>query len=146
MVAYTMARSDNMEDKKECTCGCRSGVKTCDCSIIHKEDVAHVKENMLDSGIIDLIAGFYKALADNTRLRIVHALDTKELCVCDLSSLLNMTKSAISHQLAYLKKEGLVEARKQGKEVFYTLKDRHVQDVFEISLAHIKEQLDETNN
>ena len=111
----------------------------CDCDVLHHETVNEVKRKMEDDEVLFEIADFYKALSDSTRIKIVHALDLSELCVCDISHLLNMTKSAISHQLKYLKDVNIVKARKQGKEVFYSLKDNHVKTVIEISLNHIKE-------
>ena len=75
----------------------------CDCDILHHDAVQKVKAKMEEDEVLFDIADFYKALSDSTRIKIVHALDIHELCVCDISSILNMTKSAISHQLKYLK-------------------------------------------
>ena len=111
----------------------------CDCDILHHDAVQKVKAKMEEDEVLFDIADFYKALSDSTRIKIVHALDIHELCVCDISSILNMTKSAISHQLKYLKIMNIVKARKQGKEVFYSLKDEHVKEVIEVSLKHVKE-------
>ncbi len=115
----------------------------CDCNIIHKKDVESVKQKMLDDEILLLTADFYKALSDSTRIKIINALDEAELCVCDISALLNMTKSAVSHQLQNLKEMDLIKSRRQGKEVFYSLADEHVRQVFEISLEHVLEELNE---
>ncbi len=111
----------------------------CDCNTIHDEQVKLVKKKMLDDESLICIADFYKALADSTRIKIINALDKSELCVCDISALLNMTKSAISHQLQNLKEMRLIKGRKSGKEVIYSLADDHVRQVFEISMQHIKE-------
>ena len=67
------------------------------------------------------------------------------MCVCDIAVLLNMTKSAISHQLRSLRNANIVKFRKEGKEVYYSLKDKHVRDIYEISMEHIKEKYNETN-
>ena len=77
---------------------------------------------------------------DTTRIRILWALDHAELCVCDIAALLNMTKSAISHQLRQLKQANLVKYRREGKNVFYALSDEHVHIIFEKGLEHIREE------
>ncbi len=115
----------------------------CDCDVIHKEKVAKAKKNMLDDDKLLLISDFYKALSDSTRIKIINLLEKNELCVCDISSILNMTKSAVSHQLRNLRELNLVKAKRVGKEVWYTLSDSHVSEVFEISLEHILENEDE---
>ena len=112
----------------------------CDCEILHKEIVDKVKEKIIQDRIIHDILIFYKAMSDETRLKIICALKVSEMCVCDISSLLNMTKSAISHQLNYLKRVGLVKYRKEGKEVFYALKDEHVETILKISIDHVSEE------
>ncbi len=113
---------------------------SCDCNIIHGENVNNVREVMLNDEILLDIADFYKALSDSTRIKIINALDNAELCVCDISALLNMTKSAVSHQLQNLKEMALVKSRRQGKEVYYSLADNHVREVFEISIEHVMEK------
>lgn len=115
----------------------------CDCNIIHGGIVDKCKCGMLDEDVLLSMADFYKALSDSTRIKIVNALVVSELCVCDLSALLNMTKSAVSHQLGNLKDMNLIKARKVGKEVWYSLADEHVLDMFEISKEHILEALNE---
>jgi len=112
----------------------------CDCDIVHKEIVEKVKREILDEVTLVNIANFYKALSDSTRIRIINALDCSEMCVCDIAVLLNMTKSAVSHQLKYLKDMDIIKSRKEGKIVFYSLVDDHVKQVFEISLDHIMEK------
>ena len=109
----------------------------CDCNIIHQNIVNSVKNKMWQENRFIKVSDFFKVLGDLTRLKIVYALDNNEMCVCDIANLLNMTKSSISHQLALLKSNGLVKARKIGKEVMYTLDDSHVKDVFEIARDHI---------
>lgn len=115
----------------------------CDCNLIHNESVARAKANMLDEDIIIMISDFYKALCDSTRAKIINALEIGELCVCDISVLLNMTKSAVSHQLKNLKQLNLIKSRKVGKEVLYSLSDKHVQMVFDISKEHVLESYNE---
>lgn len=111
----------------------------CDCNIIHADHVDIVKNKMLDDDVLLSMADFYKALSDSTRIKIINALSINELCVCDISSLLNITKSAVSHQLANLKEMNLIKGRKIGKEVLYSLADNHVVEMFKISLEHVLE-------
>lgn len=115
----------------------------CDCEIIHKEKVEAAKKSILDEEKLLLISDFYKALSDSTRIKIINLLEKNELCVCDISNILNMTKSAVSHQLKNLKELNLIKSKKVGKEVWYTLSDDHVKQVFDISLDHILEQVDD---
>lgn len=111
----------------------------CDCEVIHKEKVIKAKASMIDDEVLLNIADFYKAMSDSTRIKIINILEKNELCVCDISSILNMTKSAVSHQLKNLREMNLITSRKVGKEVWYTLADDHVKQVFDISLAHVME-------
>ena len=127
---------------KQCGSGCSSNSSkkmVCDCDVIHEDKVHEAKKTMLDEDKLLMISDFYKALSDSTRLKIVNLLEKNELCVCDISVLLNMTKSAVSHQLKNLKDMNLVKSRKSGKEVMYTLADEHVKEVFDISYEHIME-------
>lgn len=111
----------------------------CDCNIIHENEVVKAKSSLLSEKHLALISNFYKALSDSTRIKIVNLLEKNELCVCDISVILNMTKSAVSHQLKYLREMNLIKSKKQGKEVFYTLADEHVKQVFDVSLEHVLE-------
>lgn len=110
----------------------------CDCNVIHENVVEDVKSKMLDNEFITEISTFFKILGDNTRVKILFALDHNEMCVCDIANVLNMTKSSISHQLSYLKDLNIVKSRKSGKEVYYSLDDEHVKEVFEVSISHIE--------
>jgi len=111
----------------------------CDCDVIHASVVEKVKKKMPDEGELYDLSDFFKVLGDSTRVKIMWALDESEMCVCDIAVLLNMTKSAISHQLRSLKQANLVKYRKEGKIVFYSLSDDHVKDIFEKGLEHIRE-------
>ena len=111
----------------------------CDCNIIHEEIVSMVKSKMpLEESLYDL-AEFFKVFGDTTRIKILWALAEAEMCVCDIAALLNMTQSAISHQLRVLKQARLVKNRKSGKSVYYSLDDVHVKQIFEQGLIHINE-------
>lgn len=113
----------------------------CDCDMIHEDKVGEVKKKLLHEDILLEMADFYKALSDSTRIKILDVLYEGEFCVCDISVLINMTKSATSHQLKYLREMNLIKSRRQGKEVYYSLADRHVKEVFEISREHIMERV-----
>lgn len=133
--------------KTGCSCGCDTTKrKECDCNIIHADMLEKAKQNMLNDETLMNMADFYKALSDSTRIKIINALDESELCVCDISALLNMTKSAVSHQLQNLKEMNLIKSRREGKEVLYSLADRHVREVFEISKEHVMEAESEQNS
>jgi len=111
----------------------------CDCTVIHQDILDKVQQQMPDASTFTRLTGFFKVFGDNTRLRIMLALDVNEMCVCDLAVLLNMTKSAVSHQLRTLKEANLVKFRKDGKNVFYSLADDHVKSVLGQGLSHINE-------
>lgn len=111
--------------------------EVCDCNIIHKDKVDSTKRKMLNDNMFNKVGTFFKVVGDDTRLRILYALDNNEMCVCDIANLLNMTKSSISHQLKILKDHGLVKSRKSGKEVFYMLDDDHVASVIEVATKHV---------
>ena len=87
--------------------------------------------------LIPRAASFFKVIGDETRMKILCRLSEKELCVNDIAQSVEMTKSAVSHQLRLLKEEGLVKARRDGKNVFYSLDDQHVVDILNIAFTHI---------
>ena len=112
----------------------------CDCTVIHQDIVDKVKEDMpIEENLYDL-AELFKVFGDTTRIKILYALSSSEMCVCDIAFLLNMTQSAISHQLRVLKQAKLVKYRKDGKIVFYSLDDEHVKTVFDQGLLHVTEK------
>ena len=112
----------------------------CDCECIHKEQTVKAKKFLNKFKESKSLSEFYKTLADVTRLKILCVLDGVEsMCVCDIAVVLNMTKSAISHQLKYLRDSKLIKSLKVGKEVFYSLADDHIKGVFELGLEHIQE-------
>lgn len=116
---------------------------TCDCDVIHADIVDAARVALPAEDNRALVVALFKTLGDKTRIHILMALDIHEMCVCDLSVLLNMTKSSVSHQLKTLKDAGLVKARREGKIVFYSLDDFHVQDIIEEAFAHISHKCDE---
>lgn len=110
----------------------------CKCSL-HKDIAVKVKKKMLNDDILFDIAEVFKIFGDSTRMKIIYALKLSELCVCDLAYITNSTQSAISHQLRILKQAKLVSSRKDGKVVYYRLKDEHVTKLFEIGREHVEE-------
>ena len=117
-------------------------VEICDCNVIHEAIVNQTKKKMLDNDFINEISLFFKILGDNTRVKILFSLDNNEMCVCDIANVLNMTKSSISHQLSFLKQNNIVKCNRIGKEVYYSLDDEHVKEVFEVAISHIKHRKD----
>ena len=97
------------------------------------------KIEMIDEDTTNLLALLYKMFADATRLKILQVLLNNELNVCEIAYLLNMTHSAISHQLATLKMSHLVKSRKDGKEVYYSLDDEHIATILSIGKEHVLE-------
>lgn len=116
------------------------GMFECDCEVIHADKLEEVKKQMPEENDIYDLSDFFKVLGDSTRAKIMWALDLSEMCVCDLAILLNMTKSAISHQLSTLRENNLVKYRREGKMVYYSLSDNHVKEIFEKGMEHIKEE------
>ena len=110
----------------------------CDCNIIHEDVVKDTIKKMPDMDLFNKLAEFFKILGDTTRAKILYALDQNEMCVCDIANVLGMSKSSISHQLKTLKLSGIVKFRKEGKEVYYTLDDEHIKELFEVGIEHIE--------
>ncbi|WP_027340569.1 ArsR/SmtB family transcription factor [Halonatronum saccharophilum] len=107
---------------------------------IHKDNINEVKRKELEDNTIKRLAATFKVLGDPTRIRIINALANRELCVCDISELLDMSQSAISHQLRRLRDLNLVKYRKEGRIVYYSLDDDHIVGLFNQGLAHVMEE------
>ena len=110
----------------------------CETKIIHEEEVLKSEKSLIDGLTSTRLADTFKALADPTRVRIISALRDNELCVCDISALLGISQSAISHQLRMMRDQRLVKSRKEGRIVYYELDDAHINDLFERGLEHLK--------
>jgi ArsR family transcriptional regulator len=104
---------------------------------IHGERVQAVLAHLVDDTTASQLAMTFKALSDPTRVRIVSLLRGDELCVCDLAAALGMSQSAVSHQLRSLRDLRLVRWRREGRQIFYTLDDDHVADLFQRGLEHV---------
>jgi DNA-binding transcriptional ArsR family regulator len=111
----------------------------CQVTVINQQRIAQARQQMPDELVLAEMAEIFKLLGDLTRVRILRALAVTELCVCDLAALLEMTSSAISHQLRLLRARGIVRFRKEGKVVYYRLDDEHVQTLVDVSLRHAAE-------
>ena len=114
-------------------------IKQCDYIHIHQEIVDKVNAALPDENLTNDLAELFKVFADNTRIRILYVLFESEMCVCDIAQILNMTQSAISHQLRILKQNRLVKFRRSGKSIMYSLADDHVRAIINQGLEHIEE-------
>ena len=121
--------SENINEQIEC----------CDCNEIHEDLLKIVNDTMPEQTELYDLAELFKVFGDSTRIRILFVLFEAEVCVCDLAKVLNMTQSAISHQLRILKANKLVNSRREGKSVFYSLADGHVRTIIAQGREHIEE-------
>jgi DNA-binding transcriptional ArsR family regulator len=110
----------------------------CEGFCVHEEAVTQARAQMLPEITVDALAELFKVLGDSTRIKILQALSIQEMCVCDLSVVLCLSQSAVSHQLKTLKQAKLVKFRKEGKNRFYALDDAHVNQIFSQGLEHVK--------
>jgi ArsR family transcriptional regulator len=113
------------------------GDENCETREVHLEPIARARRSMPDEATVEELAALFRSMADPTRVRILHALSVAELCVCDLAALLNMTPSAISHQLRLLLALRLVRRRRAGRNIIYSLDDEHVTLLFRQGLEHV---------
>ena len=111
----------------------------CDLLHVHKNIVKHVERTMPGEETLFDLSEFFKTIGDSTRIRILFCLFIGEMCVCDIATLLQMSQSAISHQLAVLKRQKLIKARRDGKAVFYSLADDHVRAIIDQGMDHVTE-------
>ena len=114
-------------------------VEQCEFFHAHEEIVKKVMRAMPGEEELYDLAELFKIFGDSTRIRILYVLFESEMCVCDIAQLLNMTQSAISHQLRALKQSKLVKYRREGKTVFYSLADGHVRTILGQGMEHVAE-------
>lgn len=114
-------------------------IESCEYMHVHEDIVEKVKGDMPEDTLLYDLAELYKVFGDTTRIKILYVLFEQEMCVCDIAQILNMTLSAISHQLRVLKQAGLVKYRRDGKTVFYSLADDHVRTIIGMGMEHIEE-------
>lgn len=119
--------------------GFEMDIKRSDCEAINVDIVNTVKPNMPEETLLYELSDFFKVMGDGTRIKLLWALEESEMCVGDLAVLLNMTKSAVSHQLKVLRTAKLVRSHKTGKNVYYALDDHHVKHILEKALEHVCE-------
>ena len=113
--------------------------ESCEYMHVHPELIDKVKEGMPEEELLYDLAELYKVFGDTTRIKILYVLFEAEVCVCDLAQCLNMSTSAISHQLRVLKQARLIKFRRDGKTVFYSLADDHVRTIIGQGMSHIEE-------
>lgn len=118
----------------------KNGIECCDAVEVHQELLKIVNEKMPREEELYDLAELFKIFGDSTRIRILFVLFEAEVCVCDLAAALNMTQSAVSHQLKILKQNKLVKSRREGKSVFYSLADGHVREIIDQGREHIEEE------
>lgn len=111
----------------------------CEVVFVNEEAVKAVKSSLPENDVISKTTNYFKVLGDPTRVKILCALSKKELCVCDLAALFEMTHSAISHQLRVLRDINFVKFRKEGKIVYYSLADEHVVKLIDMGIEHARE-------
>ena len=112
-------------------------LEQCDYMHLHEKVIEQVQEEMPEEEILYDLAELFKVFGDSTRIKILYVLFQSEMCVCDIAQLLNMSQSAISHQLRVLKQAQLVKYRREGKTVFYSLADAHVNTILNQGLEHM---------
>ncbi|MCD1655198.1 metalloregulator ArsR/SmtB family transcription factor [Treponema zuelzerae] len=109
----------------------------CKILIIHEDRVIKARRDMPDEKLLQKAGDFFKALSDPARIKIVNALSSTEMCVCDLTAVLNMNQPAVSQHLRTLKQAGIVTFRKDGKVVYYSLHDEETKSIHEKVMRHI---------
>jgi ArsR family transcriptional regulator len=142
MNRYSYERGEIVTSQNEverCNCKDTQGSEQCECIIEHEDVIDKVKENLPPEASLMDLAEFFKIFGDTTRIRILYVLFQSEMCVCDIANILNMTQSAISHQLRTLKQMQLVKFRRQGKTVYYSLSDGHIKTIINQGMEHICE-------
>ena len=105
----------------------------------HEAAVHNVRTAMPDDDTLFDTSEFFKALSDSSRLKIIAALLTGELCVCDICDVVGLTQSAVSHQLRVLRAGRIVKFRKDGKQVYYSIDDHHIAEIIQTTISHLRE-------
>ncbi len=111
----------------------------CEVTLIHEDNVKKAINELPDDKLIADLSDMFKIFGDQTRVKILMALESGELCVCDIAAVMDMSQSAISHQLRVLKQSNIVKTRRQGKVVYYSISDDHVKEIFDIAIVHVQE-------
>ena len=111
----------------------------CEINCIHEEAVKAARQALFGEDVAASLAELFKALGDPTRVKILFSLMTRELCVCDLTAVIGVSESAVSHQLKILRTLRLVKFRREGKILYYSLADDHIEKLFAQGLEHVTE-------
>jgi len=111
----------------------------CEINVIHEEAAKRAKSQLLDDNTYMDLSETFKIFGNPTRLKILSLLTVEDLCVCDISEVLNMSQSAVSHQLSTLRSKNLVKYTKEGKQARYSLADKHVIEILNIGIEHVLE-------
>ncbi len=111
----------------------------CLSGVIHEDVVKYVRSKLPPEKPILALSGLFRVLGEETRSRIICALGFSEMCVCDIAALLKMSSSAISHQLRILRESKIIKSRREGKVVYYSLADEHIEMLFKIAFEHVTE-------
>lgn len=111
----------------------------CEVTLIHEDNVKKAINTLPDDELIADLSDMFKIFGDQTRVKILMALESGELCVCDIAAVMDMSQSAISHQLRVLKQSNIVKTRREGKVVYYSISDDHVKEIFDIAMVHVQE-------
>ena len=111
----------------------------CEVTLIHEDNVKKAINELPDDELIADLSDMFKIFGDQTRMKILMALESGELCVCDIAAVMNMSQSAISHRLRLLKQSNIVKTIRQGKVVYYSISDDHVKEIFDIAIVHVQE-------
>ncbi len=112
----------------------------CDVDKVHQKRVEKALRNLPVEAEITDLSVLFSALSDQTRLKILCALLSEQLCGCDLAKITSTTKSAVSHQMRVLRMAKLVKAKRSGKQVFYSIADEHVKQILTMALEHVREE------
>ena len=116
-------------------------VEMCALQHVHPDRVAWVQQHLPQEDTLTRLSELFRIFGDGTRISILYVLFEQEVCVCDIATLLGMTQSAVSHQLRILKSGRLIQARREGKTVYYSLADEHVRTLLSQGMEHISEEL-----
>ena len=117
----------------------RREIPFCEEETVHLDTVEYVRGKLPPDEVLYDLAELFKMFGDSTRVKILYALLEAELCVCDIAKLLDVTQSAVSHQLRVLKSGKLVKCRREGKTMFYSLADDHVVRIISQGMEHVEE-------
>lgn len=115
------------------------GDDVCSINLIHEKQIENAKKEMLNEDIYMQLSETFRLFGNPTRLKIMTLLSVEDLCVCDICEILDMSQSAVSHQLRTLRGQNLVKYKKEGKQARYSLADKHVIEILNIGIEHTLE-------